>query len=300
VTRDTGDPLAPLRRDPATAGIFSDFDGTLSPIVDDPELAEPVAGVPALLAELARRYAVVAVVSGRPVAFLAARLPASVLLAGLYGLEVQRHGELQIDPEAERWRAAVSAAVIRLRAVAPPGVLVEPKGLSVTFHYRTNPSLEPQVMALAQEVAAATGLVARVGRKSVELLPPIQADKGRVIAKWASPLRAACYLGDDLGDVAAFRALDQLAARGIGTARIAVRSDEAPAELLHAADVIVDAPEGAAALLRTLLLAAQARQVPPRGTHRAVSAALTGAFGRQGRGGSRLRCRGRRRAGCGR
>jgi trehalose 6-phosphate phosphatase len=67
------------------------------------------------------------------------------------------------------------------------------------------------------------------------------------------PLCATCYLGDDLGDLAAFRALDQLAARGIGTARIAVRSDEAPAELLHTADVTVDAPEGAPALLRSLL-----------------------------------------------
>ena len=95
---DPGDPLAPLRRDPATAGIFSDFDGTLSPIVADPALAEPLAGVPELLGELARRYQVVAVVSGRPVAFLAARLPASILLAGLYGLEVQYHGEYQADP----------------------------------------------------------------------------------------------------------------------------------------------------------------------------------------------------------
>ena len=170
---DTGDPLAPLRRDPATAGIFSDFDGTLSPIVEDPELAEPVAGVPRLLAELARRYAVVAVVSGRPVAFLAARLPASVLLAGLYGLEVQRHGERQIDPEAERWRAVVSAAVTRLRAVAPSGVLIEPKGLSVRCYYRTNPSLEPQVMALAQEVAAATGLVVRRGRMGDSSCPGV-------------------------------------------------------------------------------------------------------------------------------
>jgi trehalose 6-phosphate phosphatase len=132
-------------------------------------------------------------------------------------------------------------------------VLVEPKGLSVTCHYRTNPSLKPQVMALAQEVAAATGLVAHAGRKSVELLPPIHADKGTVITRWAAPLRSACYLGDDLGDLAAFRALDQLAARGISTARIAVRSDEAPAELLQAADVIIDTPEGTAGLLRTLL-----------------------------------------------
>jgi trehalose 6-phosphate phosphatase len=242
-------PLAPLRRDPATAGIFSDFDGPLSPIVEDPDLAGPVAGVPGLLAELARRYAVVAVVSGRPVAFLAARLPASALLAGLHGLEVQRHGERQIDPEAERWRTAAT----RLRAAAPSGVLVEPEDLSATCHYRTNPSIEPQVMALAQEVAAATGLIVHRGRKSVELLPPIRADKGTVIRKLAAPLRSVCYLGDDLGDLAAFRALDQLATRGTSTARIAVRSDEAPAELLQAADVIIDAPEGAAGLLHTLL-----------------------------------------------
>ena len=250
---DPGDPLAPLRRDPATAGIFSDYDGTLSPIVADPALAEPLAGVPELLEHLSRRYQVVAVVSGRPVAFLAARLPASILLAGLYGLEVQHHGEYQVDPAAERWRTVVSAAATRLRAAAPSGALVEPKGLCVTCHYRANPALEPRVAALAREVAAATGLVARAGRKSVELLPPVHADKGTVVTKWTSPLRAACYLGDDIGDLAAFRALDQLAARGISTARIAVRSDEAPAELLQAADVTVDAPQGAAALLRTLL-----------------------------------------------
>ena len=199
--------LAPLRRDPARAGIFSDFDGTLSPIVPDPALAEPLAGVPELLGELARWYQVVAVVSGRPAAFLAARLPASILLAGLYGLEVQHHGEYQVDPEAERWREVVSATATRLRAAAPSGVLVEPKDLSVTCHYRANPALGPQVTALAREVAAATGLVVRADRKSVELLPPVRTDKGTVIAKWAAPVGAACYLGDDdTGDLAAFHA----------------------------------------------------------------------------------------------
>lgn len=111
--------------------------------------------------KLARRYRVVAVVSGRPVDFLAARLPAPVLLAGLYGLEVQHLVELQTDPEAERWRTVVSAAATRIHAAAPPGVLVEPKGLSVTCHYRANPALEPQVTALAREVEATAGLVAR-------------------------------------------------------------------------------------------------------------------------------------------
>ena len=86
-------------------------------------------------------------------------------------------------------------------------MLVEPKGLSVTCHYRANPALGPQVTALAREVAAATGLVVRADRKSVELLPPVRTDKGTVIAKWAAPVGAACYLGDDdTGDLAAFHA----------------------------------------------------------------------------------------------
>jgi trehalose 6-phosphate phosphatase len=111
------------------------------------------------------------------------------------------------------------------------------RALSVTCHYRANPALEPQVTALAREVAATTGLVARSGQKSVELLPD-SCGQGHVIRNWAAGLRAACYLGDDLGDLSAFAALDQLAARGIATTRIAVRSDEAPAELLQAADMI--------------------------------------------------------------
>ena len=99
---DAGDSLASLRDAPETAGIFSDFDGTLSPILQDPAAAEPLAGVSELLDELSRRYRIVAVVSGRPVAFLARHLPESILLAGLYGLEVMQHGTSHIDPEADR------------------------------------------------------------------------------------------------------------------------------------------------------------------------------------------------------
>jgi hypothetical protein len=143
VALDTGDPLAPLRRDPATAGIFSDFGGTLSPIVDDPELAEPVAGGPQTPRKtgpaLRRRCCRL----GSPGRFPRRPPAASALLAGLYGLEVQRHGERQTDPEAERRRAAVSAAVIRLHAVAPPGVPVEPKSRARRPQVRGTASPDP-------------------------------------------------------------------------------------------------------------------------------------------------------------
>jgi trehalose 6-phosphate phosphatase len=250
---DPGDSLAALRTNPASAGIFADYDGTLSPIVADPRAAQPVASVPELLDQLARRYAVVAVVSGRPLAFLTARFSDRVVLSGLYGLEVQRHNERHVEPEAERWRAIVAGAATRCRAEAPAGVLVEDKGLSLTLHYRTHPALEAQVLDLAERVAAATGLVVRPAPMSVELHPRVHADKGTAVRELAAGLGAVCYLGDDIGDLAAFRALDDLAARGVTAVRIAVRSNEAPAELLHASNVTVDGPAGAAALLGTLL-----------------------------------------------
>lgn len=250
---DPDDPLAGLRRDPASTGVFTDFDGTLSPIVTDPATAAPVPGVPDLLAALAGRYSVVAVISGRPVSFLAEHLPPSVLAVGLYGLETRRDGVVEIDPVAEPWRPVIVDAVARARAGAPPEVLVEPKGLSVSLHYRTAPQLEGRVVALADEVARATGLVARPAKRSVELQPPVDRDKGTVLRGLAAGLSAGCYLGDDLGDVAAFTALDQLAAQGFHAVKVAVRGEEAPPALVDAADVVVDSPEGAADLLRTLL-----------------------------------------------
>lgn len=247
------DPLAALRRDPAATGIFTDFDGTLSPIVTDPAAASPVPGAADVLSSLADVYAVVAVVSGRPVSFLAPHVPPRVLAVGLYGLEVLRDGKVRVDPEAEAWRPAVEAAAERCSTSAPAGVVVEPKGLSLTVHYRQAPEREAEVRALADSVAAATGLVARPAKRSVELHPPIEADKGTAIRGLAAGLAAACYLGDDLGDLAAFRALDELAAEGVATVKVAVVGAEGPPELAAAADLRVAGPPAAADLLRSLL-----------------------------------------------
>ncbi len=105
---DVADLFEPLRRDPAAAEILVDFDGTQAPVVRDPAAAEPWAGVPELLDELARRQTIVVVVPGRPVAFLAARLPRSLLLAGVYGLRGatrQARGQFLVDaPAAEEVR----------------------------------------------------------------------------------------------------------------------------------------------------------------------------------------------------
>ncbi|MEQ1787910.1 MAG: hypothetical protein ABL966_12715 [Acidimicrobiales bacterium] len=66
-------------------------------------------------------------------------------------------------------------------------------------------------------------------------------------------MRAVAYVGDDAGDLPAFAALDRLAAAGVAAVKVAVRTSEASTDLLTRADVIVDGPEGALALLEALL-----------------------------------------------
>lgn len=245
--------LAPFVADPGSAGILSDFDGTLSPIVTDPDEAAPLAGVPETLDGLARRYKRVAVLSGRPVAFLQRFLPRSVLLSGLYGLEVVDRGVRHDHPHAGAWREVVDDVAALSEARGPSGMLVERKGLSLTLHFRSRPEAEPEVRAWAERQAARSGLVCRPARMSYELHPPIEADKGTAVDQLCSGLAAALFLGDDVGDLPAFDALDRLAANGVAVVRVAVRSSEAPPALLDRADVVVDGPEGAAALLERLL-----------------------------------------------
>ena len=244
--------LDALRADAAHAGILTDFDGTLARIVRKPEDARPLDGIPELLGRLADRYAVVAVLSGRPVSFLQQWLPSTVVLSGLYGLEVVRDGVRADHPDAAPWRAVVDEVVEAAHMAGPDAIRVEHKGLSLTLHYRGNPEVRAEAEAFASALSARSGLVVRPARMSVELHPPIDVDKGTALRDLTIGLAAACFMGDDVGDLAAFRALDALGQEGMATLRIGVRSEEAPLELLDAADLVVDGPEGVRDVLAQL------------------------------------------------
>lgn len=234
--------------------MFADFDGTLSPIVDDPAVAAPVDGVVEVLSRLAERYAVVGVVSGRPVSFLASHLDDPQLrLSGLYGLESQHRREHTYLAGVGAWREVVDDLVAESVAGGPDGMVVESKGLAITLHFRSRPDLEAQVKAWAQRQAERSGLRVHDAKMSVELRPPIDADKGSALLAIAGGLSAVCFLGDDLGDLPAFDALDRLARSGVATVRVAIRSAEAPPELLERADVVLDGPGAGVDLLRSLL-----------------------------------------------
>lgn len=246
--------LAPWRDKPEAAAVLSDFDGTLTSIVDDPEVAGPLPGVVDTLARLAQRYRLVAVISGRPVGYLIEHLGSrpGITLVGLYGLEKGEGGAVVTLPSARRWRGVVAQVAAAAQAQAPPGVYVERKGLAVGLHVRRAPGLASWVEEWADEQARQTGLVVHVAKMSRELVPPVETDKGVVVADLAAGIESVCYLGDDVGDLPAFDALDRLAAGGVRTLAVAVRSDEAPPDLLARADLIVDGPEGALALLNDL------------------------------------------------
>lgn len=251
---------------PEQSGLFTDFDGTLSPIVSRAEDAAPLAGTVESLATLARFLARVAVVSGRPASFLARRLApaaeAGVELYGLHGLEHVEGSAVAPLPEATAWIGAVSEACRRAEAAAIPGLAIEDKTYSVTLHWRraADPAATGSLAArLARRLADEHGLVLRPGKASLELVPPLPVDKGTVVERLGRGLAFAAFLGDDLGDVRAFEALASLAGGGTAFARVAVAGPEAPEALLENADVVLSGPEEAARLLREIELRLSAR-----------------------------------------
>ena len=139
---DGRDVIASLIERPERAGLVMDFDGVLSPIVSDPGQSRLPAGTAELLADLAGALALVALVSGRPVAFLAERATVpGVALLGAYGVETQRDGRRHVLPEVERFRDTVAQASAELHrrfdgSPGTEGIRVEDKGLAVAVHWR--------------------------------------------------------------------------------------------------------------------------------------------------------------------
>jgi trehalose 6-phosphate phosphatase len=248
--------VAALSERPAETVVLLDFDGSISPIVATPDLAVPLPDAPAVLEALVARLGRVAVVSGRPVAFLAEHLPVRGLqFVGLYGIERLVDGVRSVDPRVIPYLDAVAVATAEAES-GLPGVLVEPKsGVAVTLHWRTTPERAEEVRAFAHDLAARHGLEELPGRSAIELRPPVPVDKGHAAAALVDGFAVGAFAGDDLGDVAAFDALAAAAAGGRleRAVRIGVDSPEAPAALHASVDVLVDGPEGLLRLFRRVI-----------------------------------------------
>jgi trehalose 6-phosphate phosphatase len=255
--------LEPLRSEPRRSAILLDIDGTLAPIVrhaDDAHVPEPTR---TQLIEVAKRYGLVACVSGRQAA-IARRIVSlgTITYVGNHGAEVLRGGATTVehDPEIESWaarvqafaRSALTEQLQRLR------VRLEDKHAIAALHWRGAPdeaAAEAAVMAVG-EAAQAAGFWTHHGRKVLEIRPPLPLDKGRGVARLLAEvdLGAALYAGDDLTDLDAFAALRARRDEGALTTAlcIGVASDETPPQLAQSADLLVEGPPGVRGLLSML------------------------------------------------
>jgi trehalose 6-phosphate phosphatase len=238
----TDELLRQLGAAPEETGLFLDFDGVLAPIVARPEDAVAPPETRAELGRLVKRYALVAVISGRAGDDVRERVGVEgVVCVGSHGLEA--------EPLAERWRRTLTA----FAADAPwPASSVEVKGLAVAFHFRDRDDEAAAIRELDRiaETARDEGLVARYGRKVLEVLPPVASNKGTAVRRLLDErgLRRALAAGDDTTDLDAFAALD-----GLDVAvRVAVASEESPAALVESADLVVGSTVEFLALLRRL------------------------------------------------
>ncbi|HKH14665.1 MAG TPA: trehalose-phosphatase [Solirubrobacterales bacterium] len=263
VTPDVAELIEPLRADPGASALLCDIDGTLAPIVPDPEDAAVPEETREVLRQLVGRYALVACVTGRRA--LEARWIVGVeelVYSGNHGLELlrPRATDPELDPAIADDARRARDFVLDLDAadVSAAGLRLESKGPIQAIHWR---GAEDEAAAKRQaELIAGTartaGLVPHWGRKVLEVRPVADIDKGTAVERLLSEhaVQLALFGGDDRGDLDAFALLERLADSGRlrAAACVGVASEEAPPELAERADAVVDGPDGFLDVLRAL------------------------------------------------
>lgn len=215
---------APPPPDSARDALFLDFDGTLTEIVEHPDMAGLTPYRRNVLDALAPRFGgAVALISGRPVAELTAFADDALWRVGGHGHEVAPPGESGRISVREPDPALLAAA--EGVAASHTGVFVEIKSTGLALHYRQNPdAAEDAAAAMEQAVTSATGYVLQYGKMVVEARPK-GADKGSALRMLMEQQpfagRRPVMIGDDLTDEIAMEA-----ALALGGAAIKVGAGE--------------------------------------------------------------------------
>ncbi len=254
--------LAALVGDPGRALLALDYDGTLAPITTRPEDAVPAPGALAALTACVQTFGTVAIVTGRPAAVVVSLAGAAtvegLVVLGHYGEERWSVAEgLTAPPEPPGLAAARRLLIARL----PAGCAIEEKGLSVALHTRAAADPDAALaaaVAVAEGVAAETGLAVNHGRYLVELRAPGARDKRAAINALAAERdpTALLFAGDDLVDLPAYEAVQDFRdAGGLGVG-VFVENPEAAA-VRERADVVVPDTAACVALLHALAEAAR-------------------------------------------
>ena len=246
-----------------------DFDGTLSPIVDDPQEAHIHPDAAEVLLALAGQVRAVAVITGRPVRQVLELGDLERLGRSFEGTGTALHVFGQYGNE--RWSSedAVVHSPEPPAGLAPfedelPGTLerldaagawVEDKGLAVAVHTRRLADAQEafdRLLPALRELAERHDLAVEPGRNVIEVRAP-GVDKGGAVATLVDDLglEAFCFAGDDLGDLDAFTELERREGDSLATLRVCSASEEEGALLEHA-DVVVHGPDGVLEVLRRI------------------------------------------------
>jgi trehalose 6-phosphate phosphatase len=247
-----------------------DFDGTLSPIVEDPESARIHPDAPALLVDLAGHVRAVAVVTGRParqvlvlggldeVGDALGEDGHELFVFGQYGNERwSSHNRRVISPRPPHGLASFLRELPRvLRREDAADAYVEEKGLAVAVHTRRLPDPAgtfARLLPVLTELARSHELVVEPGRNVIEVRSPGM-HKGAAVDTLVEEQQAGAlvFIGDDLGDVDAFQAVLAHRKDGMPTLLVCSGSEEENT-LVELADVVVDGPDGVLGFLRGLM-----------------------------------------------
>lgn len=231
-----------------------DFDGTLSPIVDDPTQAHIHPAAPGVLHRLAAVVSAVAVVTGRPVRQVLElgeleEVGANLRIFGQYGDEQWSAQDPRIvspppPPGLAGFVRELPSALIRAAAAT---AYVEEKGLAVAVHTRRVTDAQAafeRLLPVLTELAGVHGLDVEPGKQVIEVRSG-RMHKGIVVERLVRDLdaRGFIFAGDDLGDLEAFEALIRLREQGLAVLLVCSGSAEEP-RLASLADVVVDGPDG--------------------------------------------------------
>ncbi len=243
--------------DTRPAGLLSDIDGTLSRIANDPAKAEVDPQIKAALLQLVRHFDVLGVVTGRSAAE-AARLVDidGVIHLGNHGMERLEDGEVIVSSAAARYSESLKRVLDTARAnIHEPLVYFENKGVTGSIHFRNAPDpgrAREEILSVVTPLVEHEGLRLSHGRMVVELRPPIDVNKGTALARIVDEfdLRSILFMGDDVTDLDAMRALARLREEGkvVGFS-VGVVGPETPDEVAEVSDYVVSGVEGVADFL---------------------------------------------------
>lgn len=258
------DRLQAVLEHPEQTLVGIDFDGTLAPIVADPEQAHADPRAVAALARLGRLLGTVAVITGRP-ARTAVRLGGFRGVAGLghlvvlgqYGVERwdAATDEFDIPPDPGQVAAVEQEIPPLLDQLGQGAAHVEHKGRAVVVHTRQLPDPDASFASLSgplHDLAGRHEMVVEPGKNVLEIRSP-GVDKGVALRKIVAETgaRQIVFVGDDLGDLPAYRVVEELRREGCGGLLVCSASHEEDA-LSALADVVVEGPGGVATWLEQL------------------------------------------------